>query len=185
MVQRFGSALNLNLHFHILCLDGVYVREAEGLRFVRDHQVTTEEVATLVVELATRAERWLSRQGFGADDGEEEHGYDDDALLLMQAASVQGRSAVAGGRRARRFQVHRGRACALLSRLGQTPQCSARAKSPLLIMPGRSHSGSVKLTPGESERDQRHHAASSGKVPTLSTMRTGPPHGGPDPVRTS
>ncbi|MFT6821437.1 MAG: hypothetical protein ACJATT_005267, partial [Myxococcota bacterium] len=78
----------------------------------RDRQVTTEEVAALVVELATRAERWLSRHRFGADDGEEEHG-DDDALLLMQAASVQGRSAVSGGRRARRFQVHRGRAYAL------------------------------------------------------------------------
>ena len=80
--------------------------DANDLRFVRDHPVTTEEVARLVVELATRAERWLSRQGFGADDGEEEHG-DDDALPLMQAASVQGRSAVSGGRRARRFQVHR------------------------------------------------------------------------------
>ena len=63
VVQRFGSALNLNLHLYILCLDGVYVREAERLRFVRDHPVTTEEVARLVVELATRAERWLSRQG--------------------------------------------------------------------------------------------------------------------------
>ena len=63
VVQRFGSALNLNLHFHILCLDGVYVRQGEGLRFLRDHPVTTEEVAGLVVELATRAERWLSRQG--------------------------------------------------------------------------------------------------------------------------
>jgi hypothetical protein len=61
VVQRFGSALNLNLNFHILCLDGVYVRGADGLRFVRDRQVTTEEVAALVVELATRAERWLSR----------------------------------------------------------------------------------------------------------------------------
>jgi hypothetical protein len=37
----------------------------------------------------------------------------------MQAASDQGRSAVAGGRRARRFQVHRGRAYAL------PPRCAA------------------------------------------------------------
>ena len=79
----------------ILCLDGVYVRKAEGLRSVRDRQVTTEEVAGLVVELATRAESWLSRQGFGAHDGEEEHGDVDDELPLMQAASIQGRSAVA------------------------------------------------------------------------------------------
>jgi hypothetical protein len=27
LIQRFGSALNVNIHFHMLCLDGVY-REA-------------------------------------------------------------------------------------------------------------------------------------------------------------
>ena len=26
LIQRFGSALNLNVHFHMLFLDGVYVR---------------------------------------------------------------------------------------------------------------------------------------------------------------
>ena len=111
VVQRFGSALNLNLHFHILSTDGVYVRKPDGLRFVRDRPVTTDEVSELVVKLATRAERWLARRGFGPDDGEEP--VQDDALPLMQAASVEGRSAVSGGRRARRFQVHRGRAYAL------------------------------------------------------------------------
>jgi len=25
LIQRFGSALNLNIHLHLLCLDGVYV----------------------------------------------------------------------------------------------------------------------------------------------------------------
>ncbi|MCP4239275.1 MAG: hypothetical protein GY772_01825, partial [bacterium] len=39
-----------------------------------------------------------------------EDGDPDDALPLLQAASVEGRSAVEGGRRARRVQVHRGRA---------------------------------------------------------------------------
>jgi hypothetical protein len=35
LIQRFGSALNLNVHFHLLVLDGVYRREGEGfLRFV-------------------------------------------------------------------------------------------------------------------------------------------------------
>ena len=37
VIQRFGSALNLNLHFHILALDGVYARDAKSglLRFHR------------------------------------------------------------------------------------------------------------------------------------------------------
>src|SRR5690606_26762430 len=35
LIQRFGSALNLNVHFYLLVLDGVYRREGEGrLRFV-------------------------------------------------------------------------------------------------------------------------------------------------------
>src|SRR6516225_7073402 len=29
-VQRFGDALNLNVHFHVLVLDGVYVRNGDG-----------------------------------------------------------------------------------------------------------------------------------------------------------
>ena len=32
-IQRFGSAINLNLHFHVIFLEGVYVdRTAQGLR---------------------------------------------------------------------------------------------------------------------------------------------------------
>jgi hypothetical protein len=34
LIQRFGSALNLNVHFHLLVLDGVYRRDGESnLRF--------------------------------------------------------------------------------------------------------------------------------------------------------
>ena len=35
VVQRFGSALNANIHFHVLALDGVYVPDgAGGLQFI-------------------------------------------------------------------------------------------------------------------------------------------------------
>lgn len=30
LIQRFGSALNLNIHFHMLFLDGVYVIDEVG-----------------------------------------------------------------------------------------------------------------------------------------------------------
>jgi hypothetical protein len=87
---------------------GVYVRQGDSLRFLRDHPPTTEEVEELVIDLAEAAERFLARHGFGRED---EVGEDpDDALPLLQAATVEGRSAVEGGRRARRVQVHRGRA---------------------------------------------------------------------------
>ena len=35
LIQRFGSALNLNIYFHILVLDGVYVTRGERLSFRR------------------------------------------------------------------------------------------------------------------------------------------------------
>ncbi len=36
LIQRFGSALNLDIHFHMLFLDGVYVERPDGsLRFRR------------------------------------------------------------------------------------------------------------------------------------------------------
>jgi ribosomal protein S27E len=35
LIQRFGSAPNLNIHFHMLFLDGVYVDAGDGLRFRR------------------------------------------------------------------------------------------------------------------------------------------------------
>jgi hypothetical protein len=33
-VQRFGGALNLNVHFHCVIPDGVFVRDSGGMRFV-------------------------------------------------------------------------------------------------------------------------------------------------------
>jgi len=35
LIQRFGSALNLNIHFHLLVLDGVYIRNNDRLEFRR------------------------------------------------------------------------------------------------------------------------------------------------------
>ena len=37
LIQRFGGALNLNIHFHMLSLDGVYIGGANGqpMRFLR------------------------------------------------------------------------------------------------------------------------------------------------------
>ncbi len=49
LIQRFGSALNLNVHFHLLVLDGVCRREGEGrLRFVPVPSPSTEELKGLV-----------------------------------------------------------------------------------------------------------------------------------------
>src|SRR5690606_36116531 len=43
LIQRFGSALNLNIHFHMLFLDGVYVQDDAGhYGFLRTPPPTVE-----------------------------------------------------------------------------------------------------------------------------------------------
>jgi len=64
LIQRFGSALNLNVHFHLLVLDGVYRREGEGrLRFVPVPAPGTDELKGLVQRIAERIGRSLERSG--------------------------------------------------------------------------------------------------------------------------
>ncbi len=98
VVQRFGSALNLNVHFHCLLLDGVYVEEEgwEGPRFYRVSPPSTEELESLLLTAVTRIERGLERRGFGPEEEQDED--DGDALSLLSAASIAGRIAL--GRRA-------------------------------------------------------------------------------------
>ncbi len=44
LIQRFGSALNLNIHFHLLVLDGVYVGGKDRLAFRRVAPPTKREL---------------------------------------------------------------------------------------------------------------------------------------------
>ncbi|MBK7249884.1 MAG: transposase [Gammaproteobacteria bacterium] len=64
LVQRFGSALNLNVHFHMLFLDGVYVAAGPGQPLFR-HVVGPgqSELQALVEQIASRIGRVLERRG--------------------------------------------------------------------------------------------------------------------------
>ncbi len=105
--QRFGSALNLNLHFHVLLLDGLFLEGPEGRpRFQRASGWRQEDVDDLIVRTSERCEAWLARRGHGGDARHEQD--PDDALPLIQSASVAGRSAVRR-RKARRVQTLGGR----------------------------------------------------------------------------
>jgi hypothetical protein len=105
VVQRFGSALNLNVHFHMLLLDGVFVADGDAVRWVRVPPPTTEEVQQLVTHIARTVERWLDTQGYGADEPCQED-VDDDANGVLLSASVAGRVAlgVRAGAKVRRLQ---------------------------------------------------------------------------------
>jgi hypothetical protein len=62
LIQRFGGALNLNIHFHMLCLDGVYV---DGLtpRFRRLPAPRHDELLFLLHTMSHRIARQLEKQG--------------------------------------------------------------------------------------------------------------------------
>ena len=60
LIQRFGSALNLNIHFHILFLDGVYVyRDRRPPRFQRVKVPDKGELEDLVQLISKRVGRCL------------------------------------------------------------------------------------------------------------------------------
>ena len=63
LIQRFGSALNLNLHFHVLFIDGVFSPKSHGeLRFHRANAPTSKELNALVATISERVARYLERQ---------------------------------------------------------------------------------------------------------------------------
>ena len=66
LIQRFGSALNLDLHFPVLFIDGVFSLRGNGqLRFHRVNAPTSKElnslVATITYRIAMRPRRYNSR----------------------------------------------------------------------------------------------------------------------------
>lgn len=63
LVQRFGSALNLNIHFHMLFLDGVYVTTRERLTFRRIPPPTVAALEALVRVISKRVGRALECLG--------------------------------------------------------------------------------------------------------------------------
>ena len=100
LVQRFGSALNLNIHLHMLCLDGVYApRPDGGLRFTRVKAPEREELEHLVQQIAARLGRALERMGLLQRDSESAWldlppGEDTDAMRQLIGSSVTYRIAV-------------------------------------------------------------------------------------------
>lgn len=104
--QHFGSSLNLNLHFHLLVLDGWYVWDpaAEQPVFHEAPRLTDVDVARLVEQIRARVLRVLRRRGLLDDEADEPT---DDGLFALQAASAAGRAAMGkrAGHRTRRLRL--------------------------------------------------------------------------------
>lgn len=87
LIQRFGSALNLNIHFHMLWLDGVYEditeRSQRKPRLHRSHAPNSAQLTALAGTIARRVCRHLTRRGWL-------EGEDESAFLADRAAGDDG-----------------------------------------------------------------------------------------------
>jgi hypothetical protein len=107
IIQRFGGALNLNVHVHALVMDGVFAQDGERLRFQTARRLTRDDVAEVVAIVAHRVDRLLQRRGVMATSEEssaDRWATEAPALAGLAAASVQGLLALgphAGARIAR------------------------------------------------------------------------------------
>jgi len=98
-IQRFGRAINLHLHFHVVFLEEVYLDRADQgrtPRFVTGEAPTDADIATVVQTISHRVMRKLRQLGYleVGLDAAVATGYDplgDDApeLTRIMAASVQ------------------------------------------------------------------------------------------------
>ena len=96
--QRFGSALNLNLHFHSLVLDGVFHvhPDTSELAFHHVDPPTDLDVARLLELIRHRVLRLLRRRGRLTEDlgiDEDPLALDEPTLAACSAASLQQRVA--------------------------------------------------------------------------------------------
>ena len=92
-VQRFGSALNLNLHFPTLALDGVYADDGgpgATPRFLPLPPPDHGAVARVLAGTARRLQRILAKR---AAEDEDALARDEPLLAVLAAASLRGRSA--------------------------------------------------------------------------------------------
>ena len=95
-IQRFGSALNTNVHFHTLVVQGVFFKQADGtLRFAPAPAPSDEEVARLLAGVRRRIVRLVGRHGIDLDEPSND-GADDDRLLECPAYAAIHGAAVLG-----------------------------------------------------------------------------------------
>jgi hypothetical protein len=90
LIQRFGSAANLNIHLHCLVLDGVYLHTAGEPIFQEARAPAGDELGGLLDKMIARLMKMLTRKGYLI----EEHGMTyladidaDKPLASLQAAS--------------------------------------------------------------------------------------------------
>ena len=96
-VQRFGS-LNLNVHFHVVVLDGIFARDASGcISFHPTAAPTLADLQAIVARVERRCAAWLRRRGYIDDRPAEDRSNEPPAQTAIDAcaAIAMGRGNVA------------------------------------------------------------------------------------------
>jgi hypothetical protein len=96
IVQRFGAALNVNVHGHALVLDGVFAEDSTGgLRFHPAPPPADDEMEQVLGTIERRVRRLLARRGKDDDPsvGADRWADEEPVLAGLTGASVQGRIA--------------------------------------------------------------------------------------------
>ncbi len=99
-LQRAGSALNLNLHFHLLVIDGIYKVDNEGHPvFYRIPGIHDHDVARVVDGVSRRVVKYLRKLGKLSPHGEEvciadQSAAEDLTLSHLKRASISSRIAL-------------------------------------------------------------------------------------------
>src|SRR4051812_12268849 len=99
-VQRFGGALNLNVHFHCLVPDGVFIEEKQGIRFVALPCPSEDEVRDVLGRIPRRVRKLLRPRREATECDTRDPG----ALAAAQAdsmGSLRGRAPNAGSKKER------------------------------------------------------------------------------------
>ena len=96
LIRRFGSALNLNIHFHLLFLGGAYSFDGSRPMFHRAPLPIPTELARLLHRIAQRAARLLEWQGLLVRDPDRDHlDFEPGELFdLLVGASIHYRIAI-------------------------------------------------------------------------------------------
>ena len=103
-LQRFGSAINLNIHAHSLIPDGVFVESDEGYIFCRQSSPTHEELIQLAAKIQKKVLQCMEKMGL---HDESQQSFDEEGLGEISSLSIANKSGFGerAGTGLRRFGV--------------------------------------------------------------------------------
>ena len=105
-IQRAGSSINLNPHFHIAFIDGVYeTADKDSLKFHPAAPLTDDDVANVTKKIARKVIKMLQKKGYLKDIGSDDDGgvvsdsFQDEwnPLDEMMAASIDRKISIGEG----------------------------------------------------------------------------------------